>query len=331
MKEYLTEQLEETAQHIIEPPSSKKTRVSIIKLFHELEDAIEQDLWEHQEHITTPKGSCIAPVEAAHCMLDTERTTIFIQGIYAAIKTLQEKHPYKTLSIAYMGCGPFATLALPLTHHFSSQEIQFTLVDIQEGALQCVQKLIEQLDLTEYFPTIVHHDAATYTPSSTPDLVISEAMGRALLYEPQLAISENAKQFASDSTIIIPQEISLSVLLHKTKNDHRRPVDLGTFFTVSKDTPTTDPDHIIEGDVTLKDNLHSDLPYHVCIATRVRVFQSHVLHPDDSLITHREPLNRRYKKQPNETAFHLQYPSGSTEEQIRLEVRDASNKITRLL
>lgn len=331
MKEYLAEQLEETAQHIITPPGRKKTRVSIIKLFHELEDAIEQDLWEHQEHITTPKGSCIAPVEAAHCMLDTERTTVFIQGIYAAIKTLQEEHPEKTLSITYMGCGPFATLVLPLTHHFSQQEVQFTLVDIQEGALQCVRKLIDHLDLDDYFPTIVQHDAATYTPSSAPDLVISEAMGRALLYEPQLAISENAKQFASDSTIIIPQEISLNVLLQKTRNDHRRPVDLGTFFTVSKDTPTTDPDHIIEGDVQLNDNLHSNIPYHVCIATRVRVFQSHVLHPDDSLITHREPLDRHYKKQPDETAFHIQYPSGGTEEEIRLEVRNTAHKITRLL
>lgn len=331
MKESLAEQLEETAQHIITPPSSKKTRVSIIKLFNELEDAIEQDLWEHQEHITTPKGSCIAPVEAAHCMLDTERTTVFIQGIYAAIKTLQEENPDKTLSIAYMGCGPFATLALPLTHHFSSKEIQFTLVDIQEGALQCIRKLIDQLELNEYFPTIVHHDAATYTPSPAPDLVISEAMGRGLLYEPQLAISEHAKRFASDSTIIIPQEISLNVLLQKTKNDHRYPVDLGTFFTISKDTPTTDPNHIIEGGVPLKDNLPSDILYHVCISTRVRVFQSHVLHPDDSLITHREPLDRRYKKQPDETAFHLQYPSGGTEDQIRLEVRNTSNKLTRLL
>lgn len=331
MKEYLTEQLEETSQNIITPQNGKKTRVSIIKLFHELEGAVEQELWEHQEHITTPKGSCIAPIEAAHCMLDTERTTVFIQGIHAAIKDLLKEKPDKPLSIVYMGCGPFATLALPLTHYYSSQEIQFTLVDIQEGALQCVQKIIDQLKLNDYFPVITQHDATTYTPPHTPDLVIGEAMGRALLYEPQLAITENTKRFSSESTVIIPEEISLNLLLQKAKNDHHYPIDLGTFFTVSKDTPTTDPAHIIEGEAPLSENIPLSTPYQICISTRVRVFQSHVLHPNYSLITHLEPINRQYEKQPCEDKLQLAYPSGGIEEDICLEVRDASNEILRLL
>lgn len=331
MNKFLSEQLEDTAQQIITPQNDKKTRVSIVKLFHELEDTVEKELWEHQEHITTPKGSCIAPVEAAYCMLDTERTTVFIQGIYAAIKDLLKEKADKPLSVVYMGCGPFATLALPLTHHFSSKEIQFTLIDIQEGALQCVRKLIDQLDLNEYFPTIVHHDATTYTPSHKPDLVIGEAMGRALLYEPQLAITENAKRFSSESTVIIPEEISLNLLLAKNKNDHRRPIDMGTFFTVAKDTPTTDPKHIVEGEAKINKEIPSSTPFHVCIATQVRVFKTHVLYPDYSLITNREPLNRHYEKQPLEDKIRLTYPSGGCEEDIRLEVRDTANKILRLL
>ena len=59
-------------------------------------------------------GVAISPAAAAHCVNDTQRSVVFIRAAYAAIKAAQARFAQEPVEILYAGCGPFATLLLPL-------------------------------------------------------------------------------------------------------------------------------------------------------------------------------------------------------------------------
>lgn len=162
-----------------------------------------------------PAGKALGFADAGRCVLDFARTSKFLRGTFIAIKELQRRFPQQQLNILYAGCGPFATLASPLTTQFSSKEIRFTLLDVNGKSLESAEKVIDAFGARSFVDELIQADATTYTwPGNQPlHMVISETMQRALEREPQLPVMANlAPQLCQDG-LFIPQKIAVDAHL----------------------------------------------------------------------------------------------------------------------
>ena len=74
-------------------------------------------------------GVAISPEAAAHCVSDTQRTVVFIRAAYAAITAAKQRFTAGPIEILYAGCGPFATLLLPLLTKLNPGELVVHLLD----------------------------------------------------------------------------------------------------------------------------------------------------------------------------------------------------------
>ena len=164
-------------------------------------------------HTDLPNGKAISPVDAARCVLDYMRTTKFIRGVRDAIETARKRFPGEVIEVLYAGCGPFATLALPLTTVFKPEQVRFTLIDVHQRSLDCVAHIAEVLGLSSYLGKLIQADAAAYKcdENSAFHVLIVEALQTGLTKEPQVAIAMNlVPQLCADG-ILVPEKISLTV------------------------------------------------------------------------------------------------------------------------
>ncbi|MBB2151725.1 SAM-dependent methyltransferase [Pedobacter gandavensis] len=174
--------------------------------------------------ILLPSGKAISPTGAAHCLLEIQRTAVFIRGIYKAILKLQQSFPNQQLHILYAGCGPYATLVTPFTTLFSPEEVQFHLLDINERSLAASKKLYKALDIEMYVAEWICADATQYKfpTDQAIHLVISETMLNALKKEPQVAIMLNLIPQMQEKALFIPENITVSAqLLNKQQESAR--------------------------------------------------------------------------------------------------------------
>lgn len=160
-----------------------------------------------------PLGKAISPVDAGRCVLDFMRTTKFLRGVRAAIDQARSRFPGEVIEVLYAGCGPFATLALPLTTVFSPNQVRFTLLDIHQRSLGCATRIAESLGVSSYFGQFVQTDATTYKcdGDSPIRVLIIETMQMALTKEPQVAIAMNLVPQLGVDGILIPEKITLTV------------------------------------------------------------------------------------------------------------------------
>jgi len=277
--------LSDTTDSILENDDHCLWNNNLVILSGMLQDLNKKRIRKHRDETLLPEGTCLSPADAANCMLDTKRTVYFVRGLHSAIKHLQEKNPGKKITILYAGCGPLATLALPITKQFSHEEVGFTLVDIHEASLTHVAQLIKKLKLQDYFDNLICTDATQMEPEKEYDILISETMGRSLLFEPQLAITENLRKYIKKDGILIPEEINLGVDLIDELAFTRRVIQLGQFFVLSKDSQETSPPNHIEGTVEIPETVEQDHLHSIQISTRVKIFGTNVLSPNDSMIT----------------------------------------------
>jgi hypothetical protein len=143
--------------------------------------------------INLPSGNAVSTIKAAHCLLEFQRTAVFLRGVYKAILRLKKNFPNERLHILYAGCGPYATLLTPLTTFFKADELAFHLMDINEASLNAAKKLYEALALNDYVEDWICADATIYRipQGETRHLILSETMLNALRKEPQVEIMLN--------------------------------------------------------------------------------------------------------------------------------------------
>jgi len=158
-------------------------------------------------HITG--GVALSPQHAIDCLEDGARTARFLKGIFKAITHALDSSKDRPLEVLYAGCGPLATLLVPLLPHFNSDQLRITLLDIHEESIESSRRIIEHLDLTDFFVDLKTCDATKYEHSSNIDLLITETMDKGLTREPQVSISEHLCQYLSPEGILIPKQISL--------------------------------------------------------------------------------------------------------------------------
>lgn len=196
--------------------------------------------------IFLPSGKAISPTGAAHCLLEIQRTAVFIRGIYKAILKLQQSFPGQQLHILYAGCGPYATLVTPFTTLFSPEEISFHLLDVNERSLTASKKLYQALNLEAYVSEWICADATQYTlpADQAIHLVISETMLNALRKEPQVAIMLNLIPQMQEKALFIPENIRVSAQLLNYKQENAKltqwdlipeRIDLGEVYAIGRE------------------------------------------------------------------------------------------------
>ena len=164
-------------------------------------------------------GVAISPAAAAHCVNDTQRSVVFIRAVYAAIKAAQARFSQGPVEILYAGCGPFATLLLPLLGRFDTNELTVHLLDIHQRSLDSVGLLISDFGLQAHRISCSQGDACDYQHPTRPHVIIAETMQKSLEQEPQFAVTANLAPQLHPQGIFIPQQIEVDLCLAKLKEE----------------------------------------------------------------------------------------------------------------
>jgi hypothetical protein len=165
------------------------------------------------EDIQLDSGKAIGPVGAARCVDDFLRTKRYICGVFEAITDRRLCKNNDPVQIVYSGTGPFATLLIPLITRFSSEEMQWILLEVNPETLQFLKRTIAAFNAEDYVKEIHLCDATKFkfTPNTEVDIIVIECLMRSLAKEPQVEITYNLISQSPKDVILIPQEINLEI------------------------------------------------------------------------------------------------------------------------
>jgi len=144
------------------------------------------------------------------CLDDACRTKQFIKGLFKIVENLcpTTNNP---IHILYAGTGSFATLILPLLSKYTEHEVHVTLLEINKNSIENVKHILNQLEFQNHIKDIVCEDATKYEIKTKVDIVLSETMQHSLLRELQVPIMLNLMKQTNGDSIMIPEEILLSL------------------------------------------------------------------------------------------------------------------------
>ena len=259
---------------------------------------------ESTNEVTLNGGIALSTAHAANCLNDSVRTARFIKGTYFAVKELKKRFPNERVNILYAGCGPYATILLPLLPLFSKDDFSVTFLDINEASLVSVKSILEGLSLMEYVREIIKGDAITYKYDEILPLhmVITETMYNALTREPQVAITANLAPQLVQNGILIPEAISLDATCaffvkeryyrndtkENTISDNLEKLPLGNLFTLTKENNFSG---IMTNNSFQFESGYYQVPQNfpqypdVCVFTKIKIFDIVELNSAESLIT----------------------------------------------
>lgn len=243
-------------------------------------------------------GVAINPNAAAHCALDYQRSVVFIRGIYSAITTLKSRFPETVLEILYAGCGPFATLLLPLLGKFPPGELKINLLDIHQRSLDSAELLLAHFGFSTHAVCPIRDDASHYKHPVDLHLIIAETMQKSLEQEPQFAVTANLAPQLCAGGVFIPQHIEVALymadlhyekelMLQSQKIDSkalekdRERYPLAIVCTLSAEQASFNPKPTIVSIPMVDDIARFD----AALFTRIRIFEEHRLADYESQIT----------------------------------------------
>jgi hypothetical protein len=245
-------------------------------------------------------GLAISPTAAALCVRELFRTTAFVRGLGNAINDLLR--PDRPVRVLYAGCGPYASLAVPLMAVFSREQASFTLLDIHQNCLDDASKLIDSLGFSDRVDGSFCADATRFRipPALMPDIIVSETMSVTLHNEPQVAIERNLLAQAPDA-VMVPERVSVELCTLRPGKEHvfmpadfvgefpapeRDRVHLGKLFDLDAASVLAwqgvDGDRLPAGRVRVPDSLEGRTPY---LLTRICVYGDTCLNDYDCSLT----------------------------------------------
>jgi hypothetical protein len=189
---------------------------SLDRLFRDITGLREDTIDPHDRSATSMHaGSALSPLDAARCLLDPRRTSIYLRGVHGAIQEAQKRFPGEVIHVLYAGCGPFAPLCLPLLPLLGEQAVRFTLLDVHARAIESVQAVLAALRLEGGNADCLVCDATHYhNPEHRPlHVVVSETMQLALEKEPQVAILMNTAPQLTAGGLMVPEMIAVDAVL----------------------------------------------------------------------------------------------------------------------
>lgn len=169
------------------------------------------DAWAEDSFLDN--GVAINPQAAAYCIKDYQRSIAFIRGVNAAIEQAKKKFPFTRINILYAGCGPFATLLLPLLVKFKPEELEVCFLDIHQQSLDSVETLLDAFGLEAYKVNLIQGDACRYQHGNKLHIIVAEVMQKALEQEPQVAATANLAPQLCEQGIFIPEKIEVQLCL----------------------------------------------------------------------------------------------------------------------
>jgi len=182
---------------------------------------------EYMAAVPAAKGKALGLNFAAQCLLDYQRTAKFLRAIYAAINEEKEKNPGVVVELFYAGCGPYAPFLTLIAPLFTANEVQFSLLDINNNSLSSAKKLIQAFELSDYIKEIHLADAVTIEVSKAMDcqILISETLDALLYRECYVPILFNLlPQFKKD-VILIPENVLINLSI-QTETDQNEEINL---------------------------------------------------------------------------------------------------------
>lgn len=167
----------------------------------------------NRDDLALSTGYALSPAFAALCVSDIIRTRQFIRGVYFAVRDVVRQRG--TAHLCYAGTGPFASLVLPVLTAFSPDELQITGLEVNEGTIRFLRKLLPLLEVEPYFIGLTQVDATSYKfpPDQQVDILLSETMQQALVKEQQVPIVFNLLPQCGPATILLPAAIKIDLAL----------------------------------------------------------------------------------------------------------------------
>lgn len=246
-----------------------------------------QDITEGESAL--PDGWAVSPTQAAMCARDYLRTQAFARGLALAVADVRARYPHRRARVLYAGCGPWATLALPMLASRPG-EAEFILLDIHPTSTDSVAALVAAAALADDVSAIVCADAATWRiPDEwVPDIILSETLNSALRREPFVAIVGNLVRQAP-SAELVPASVRVdAVLVDPARTQRDRP--LGTVFEVTRDLAVrwpSDAATLPAATIVIPPELDGALTLRLC--TTVETFGGLRLATGESWLTRPEP------------------------------------------
>ncbi|MEM7013026.1 MAG: hypothetical protein AAF585_16255 [Verrucomicrobiota bacterium] len=257
--------------------------------------------YQQNAETVTPQGLALSKDEAANCAGDPLRTIGFLRGLHDAILDIRRMRPERPVDVLYAGCGPLATLAIPLMTMFDSSQAMFALLDIHSSSVDCVKTSLKNLNLENSVAKIISIDAMDYRVpfGREPDIILLEIMQAGLDREPQVAITRHLSSQAPNA-ILIPEEISIDVrmsdpvaefqLPERNGRDAHQPdrLALGPVFKLNREAITSweneGDQNVLPGGKIRISSQHGDLrlPF---FFTTIKVYGDHVLDAYESGLT----------------------------------------------
>lgn len=271
----------------------------------------------------TSSGLALSPAMAALCTVDFVRTIEFLRGAEAAVRDARSQCAGRPVRVLYAGCGPYATLAVPLMAAFGPDEASFTLLDLHAESIESARCVVDTLGLTRCVERLATEDASAFRvpADGRPDLILVEVMKAGLEAEPQVAVTRHLLAQAPDA-ILVPEEVRIELILVDVDREfdvdagqpgresaRRDRLPLGTVFVLNRRTVSawtgTDGPRLPASDVRIPTAL--DRRYEPMLFTVIDVYKGRVLRDYDSGLTCPRRLGLAGPIEPGDTIrFHYQ-------------------------
>jgi len=155
-------------------------------------------------------GLLLPSKDAAACLVGLARTQAYWRAVLNAV-AWQKSLKAKLIRIIYPGCGPFASLLLPLLVGLGGEELEITLIDIDDESIHYLNTLLQALNITSSKVQVFHQDILSFETAGKFDIMVSECMLPSLQYEGHVAITRHLIQYLTKQGTLIPECIEVNL------------------------------------------------------------------------------------------------------------------------